>query len=150
LADFKFPPAGLITKLTGKTDNSLFQFIRYFFVGGFAFGIDFLMLFVLTEFFGFYYLLSAGISFALGLTANYFLSVAWVFSYRAQKNRTKEFSLFAVIGIVGLVLNQTLIWFFTEITMIHYLLSKIITTMIVYFWNFFARKYLLFNQKREV
>ncbi len=31
--------------------------------------------------------------------------------------------------------------------LIYYLLSKIITTIIVYFWNFFARKIILFNKE---
>jgi len=149
LIDHKSLRNGLLSKLTGKTDNSLYQFIRYFFVGGFAFGIDFGVLFLLTEFFGLYYLLSAGISFTLGLVVNYVLSVTWVFSYRSRQNRLTEFSLFTFIGLVGLFLNQTLIWFFTEILLIYYLFSKILTTLIVYFWNFLARKYFLFNNKNE-
>ena len=34
----------------GASDNPLIQFVRYFFVGGFAFIIDFGLLYILTEY----------------------------------------------------------------------------------------------------
>jgi len=132
--------------LKGKTNNTLIQLFRYTFVGGFSFLVDFGTLFILTEYFYIYYLVSAGIAFILGLTINYFLSVRWVFSSRAMENRLLEFLFFALIGLIGLVLNELFLWIFTDILLIYYLLSKIITTFIVYFWNFFARKLLLFNK----
>ena len=46
----------------GASDNPLIQFVRYFFVGGFAFIIDFGLLYILTEYAGLHYLLSATLS----------------------------------------------------------------------------------------
>ncbi|MDQ1332184.1 MAG: hypothetical protein QG576_218 [Bacteroidota bacterium] len=129
----------------GKTDNTFIQLIRYTFVGGLAFIIDFGTLFILTEYLNIHYLISAGIAFILGLTINYLISTIWVFSKRSFKNQNLEFLLFAFIGIAGLGLNELFMWVFTDLLLIYYLVSKIITTIIVYFWNFFARKYLLFN-----
>lgn len=130
----------------GKTNNPLVQLFRYTFVGGLAFLVDFGTLFSLTEFAHIHYLVSAGIAFVFGLTINYFLSVLWVFSHHAMKSRLLEFLLFAIIGLIGLGLTELLLWIFTDILVIHYLLSKIITTIIVYFWNFFVRKLMLFNK----
>lgn len=130
-----------------KTNSTLLQLFRYTFVGGFAFLVDFGILFCLTEYCNIYYLVSAGVSFIVGLTVNYFLSVRWVFNNRVMENRMMEFLLFALIGIVGLGLNELFIWVFTGVFLIYYLLSKIITTFIIYFWNFFARKLLLFNKQ---
>lgn len=129
-----------------KTNNTLLQLFRYTFVGGFAFLIDFGTLFILTEYFNIYYLVSAGIAFIFGLIANYFLSVKWVFNSRTVKNKGLEFLLFASIGLVGLGLNELFIWILTDILVVYYLFSKIITAFIVYFWNFFARKTILFNK----
>ena len=36
----------------GASDNLLIQFVRYFFVGGFAFIVDFGLLYILTEYAG--------------------------------------------------------------------------------------------------
>jgi len=131
-----------------KTNNTFLQLFRYTFVGGFAFLVDFGTLFTLTEFLKIHYLVSAGIAFIFGLIVNYFLSVKWVFNNRVMDNRLLEFLLFTLIGFVGLLLNELFLWILTDIFLIYYLLSKIVTTAIVYFWNFFLRKVLLFNKKK--
>ncbi|HQK69261.1 MAG TPA: GtrA family protein [Bacteroidales bacterium] len=130
-----------------KTENTLVQLFRYTFVGGFAFVVDFGTLFLLTEIFHIHYLLSAAMAFILGLITNYFLSIKWVFSIRSIENKKIEFLLFSIIGLIGLGLNELLLWIFTDLILIHYLLSKIITAIFVYLWNFIGRKYLLFNNK---
>ena len=128
-----------------QTDNTQIQLFRYLFVGGAAFIVDLTSLFILTNYLGFYYLISAAIAFILGLTVNYFLSVKWVFNRRNLENRTFEFGIFAIIGIVGLGLNEVFIWFFTQDLQIYYLFSKILAAVIILFWNFFARKFMLFR-----
>ena len=128
-----------------KSTNSIFiQFFRYFFVGGFAFIVDFGLLYILTEFVHFHYLLSASLSFFAGLILNYFLSTIWVFNKSKIKSKSAEFFIFAAIGLIGLGLNALFMWIFTDLLVLYYLISKIITTMLVYFWNFFARKFILF------
>jgi putative flippase GtrA len=129
-----------------ETDNIFLQFIRYTIVGGGAFIVDFGLLYLLTHFLHLHYLLSATISFIAGLLVNYFFSTIWVFSKKTVKNKYFEFLVFAIIGVIGLGFNDLFMWIFTDRCGVYYLLSKIITTIIVYFWNFFARKYILFNK----
>ena len=131
--------------LKNKTNNILIQLFRYTIVGGLAFIVDFGSLYALTEYLDIHYLISAAIAFVLGLTINYFLSVIWVFKKRSSKSKYLEFVVFALIGIIGLVLNEFIIWFFTEVVNKHYLFSKLISTVLVYLWNFFIRKFLLFR-----
>ncbi len=130
-----------------KTDNTFFQLFRYTLVGGVAFLADFMTLAFLTEFYGVNYLVSAGVAFLIGLSINYALSVIWVFSESSYDSKILEFIFFLAIGIIGLLLNELFIWFLTEKIKTHYLISKIITTVLVYFWNFFARKYLVFKKR---
>jgi len=130
----------------GETDNTFLQFFRYLFVGGGAFVVDFGLLFVFTHFLNLHYLLSATLSFIAGLLVNYFISTSWVFNRKTVKNKYLEFFVFAIIGVIGLGFNDLFMWIFTDRFGIYYLLSKIMTTAIVYFWNFFARKYILFNK----
>ena len=138
--------AGLINKkFLQPTNNSLIQLFRYCFVGGFAFIVDAGGLFVLTEYAGIYYLLSATISFILGLVVNYLLSTAWIFKKSKLSNRWTEFLIYSVIGVVGLGLNTLFLWLFTDCLHIYYMLSKIITAALVMLWNFFARKIILFK-----
>ncbi|MCM1337197.1 MAG: GtrA family protein [Candidatus Amulumruptor caecigallinarius] len=107
--------------------------------------MDFGLLALLTEYAGFSYQLSACLSFTAGLTINYLLSIVWVFgsAARSQADHIIEFVSFGLIGLVGLGMNALIMWFFTELCGVHYLVSKIISTIIVFFWNFLARRSLI-------
>ena len=131
--------------LTGRTDNISVQVFRYIFAGGAAYAVDYISLITLTEVFGIYYLVSAAIAFLLGTAVSYFMNVGWVFNKRTFDSRHVEISIFLIIGVIGLFLNQWSIWFFTEKVGFFYLYSKIIATIIVVLVNFFARKYILFR-----
>jgi len=128
-----------------KSDKTSIQLFKYFFVGGIAYTVDFGSLFILTDLVKIHYLISAAIAFTLGLITNYSLSIIWVFSKRTVANKRLEFILFSIIGLVGLGLNEVIIWFFTEWVHFHYLISKVFSTVVVFFWNFFARKKILFS-----
>lgn len=137
---------GTIDKLVkNQTDRTHIQFFRYIFVGGAAFIVDFISLYVFTDIFGVYYLISAAIAFTLGLIANYMLSISWVFNKRTLDNVWSEFIIFAVIGAIGLGLNELIIWLFTDYVGLFYLVSKIIAAALILFWNFSARKVTLFR-----
>ena len=128
----------------GKTDNTLLQLFRYTFVGGFAFIVDFGLLYLLTEYANCHYLASAAIAFIAGLVVNYVLSKLWVFDKSSYTSRMAEFLMFALIGVIGLGFTELLMWLFTDIIGAYYIVSKILTTALVYFWNFFARKFFIF------
>ena len=131
--------------LRNKTDDISIQFFRSIFVGGLATIVDFGFLYFFTEFVNIYYLTSAALAFILGLTTNYILSIVWVFNRRKFTKKWLEFVIFAIIGIAGLILNELIIWFFTEYVHFHYLLSKAVSTIVVFSWNFLARKFILFR-----
>lgn len=137
----------MIDKLLGRpVQNVWIQLFRYFFVGGAAFAVDFGLLYILTEYAHLHYTLSATLSFIAGLTVNYLLSITWVFANSRLGNRLGEFVVFGIIGVAGLGLNVAIIWSCTELLHFHYLVSKIIATIVVFAWNFTARKYILFNK----
>ncbi|HLI83933.1 MAG TPA: GtrA family protein [Bryobacteraceae bacterium] len=121
------------------------QFLRYAVVGGLAFAVDAGLLWALTAFAGIYYLVSAAVSFSAGLVVNYLLSRFWVFDRRSLSSTTLEFTIFTLIGIVGLGLNQLLMWGFTEKFGLYYMLSKCFAAGFVLLWSFGARKWVLFS-----
>ena len=130
-----------------KSDKTSIHLFRAILASGFSFSIDFGILALLTEVFKIHYLLSNGISFLTGTTVCYVLNTLWVFHRRRLKRRHFEYLIFIVLGVIGVGLNELLIWFFTERVLIHYLISKIIAGSTVFFFNFFTRKYVLFHEK---
>lgn len=129
------------------TDNIFLQFFRYLFVGGFAFLVDFFLLYFFSEFCGIYYLISAVLSFIISLIVNYVLSTHWVFNKNQIENKAAEFGVFALIGVVGLGFTEIFLYLFTDVFGMYYMFSKIITTAIVMFWNFIARRVMFYGKE---
>ena len=136
----------LHTVFVAPTNNWMLQLFRYGFVGGVAFLVDYGTLFVLTHYAGVPYLWSAAIAFILGLVTNYLISISWVFQHSGKMRVWQEFVCFAIIGVIGLGLNELIMYVGTDMMHLHYMISKLISTAIVFFWNFFARKFMLFNK----
>lgn len=130
-----------------ETTNWAIQLFRYIFVGGFAFIIDYGLLFLLTEFIGFHYLVSATISFSVGLIVNYIISTHWIFRKSKLSNLALEFIIYGAIGVVGLIINDFLLFILTDKLNLHYMISKLITTILVMGWNFVGRRTILFKNK---
>ena len=112
-------------------------------MGGSAFLIDYGVLFVLTEFFGVHYLLSGTISFTLSVIYNYVLSVKWVFDTKNSRKKSEEFIIFIVLSVIGLGINQLIMWIAVDKLQIYYMVSKIFATFIVMVYNFITRKMVL-------
>jgi putative flippase GtrA len=133
--------------VTQDTNNLLIQLIRYVVVGGVAFLVDWGLLYILTEFVGLHYLLSATLSFLAGLVVNYVLSTYWIFRHSKLSNQWAEFIIYSIIGVIGLGLNNLFLFLLTDKVGLHYMVSKIIVAAVVMLWNFFARKFILFKNK---
>lgn len=127
------------------TPPILRQFTQYVLVGGLAFIVDISVLFLATEMAGLHYLISASIAFLAGLATNYLLCIVWVFDFRALNNKVHEFIIFGAIGILGLLLNNLLMYLLTEHMGLHYLVSKIVAAIAILLFNFSLRRTLLFR-----
>lgn len=133
--------------LVEKTDSLKIQAFRYLFVGVIATIADMGTLYVLKNHLHLHYLLSAAFSFVFGLVTNYLLSIKWVFASRTLKNRTAEFTVFAIIGAAGLGLTELIMFMGVELMHMHYMASKLMAVFIVFAWNFGMRRLILFGRK---
>lgn len=140
---------------SGDTENTFIQFFWYLFVGGLAAIVDWGVSYLLFRFaFNEKSSLAAaanGISFVAGLAVNYLISTFWIFKNSNVKSRLKEFLIFAAIGLVGLLLTIGITELFelwlADATSAFQIIAKIVSTGVAFFWNFFARKIILYSKK---
>ncbi|MBQ7874071.1 MAG: GtrA family protein [Oscillospiraceae bacterium] len=129
------------------TEDGFLQFFRYIFVGGASFVVDWALLQII-EAMGVYHLIAGIFSFIAGLCVNFGLSKLLVFSQKSDKKQaTKEFTVFGIIVVFGLLITEGLMWIFVDKMGIHLAIAKIIAAGIVLFWNFFMKKLLLYRKK---
>ena len=129
----------------------LAQLARYSLVGGFAFIVDFGLFALCLYTFGWHYLLANLMGLTAGLTLNYALSIRWVFSdckRRLEKRKLAEFSVFAIVGIIGVGINELLMLLLVDFFCIQEMASKIVAAIIVLLWNFCGRKLILFKERK--
>ncbi|WP_139653433.1 GtrA family protein [Raoultibacter phocaeensis] len=119
------------------------QIMKFGVVGAIAFVIDYGLLVFLTEVFGIEYLISATISFTVSVVFNYLASMRYVFAHKEGLSRRREFALFVILSVIGLLINNVCLWLGVDVFGIDYRISKIVVTAIVMVWNFVTRKLFL-------
>jgi putative flippase GtrA len=129
------------------TQRTSKQFIRYIGVAGLAALFDTACLYSLNRFFGVRPWIAGAFGFLVGLTANYRLSRAWVFESTGRPRQ--EFTLFALIGIGGLLWTELILWFTITLAHVSLLFSKATALVLVLVWNFGMRKRFVFGKHGE-
>ncbi len=112
---------------------------------GIGYAVDVGTLIYLHEVVGWDPTLSAAIAFMVGLMVLYLLSQAFVFKDSKVSSKTLEIGLFALIGIGGLIILTILMWLLTNVASVNYVIAKVLATVVVYGWNFMARKAMYHN-----
>lgn len=123
--------------------NLIAQIMKFGVVGVIAFVIDYGAMVFLTEVFGLNPVVSATISFIVSVIFNYIASMRYVFSHKEDMSRSREFVIFIVLSVIGLIINDVLMWAGTELVSIDYRIVKIFATAVVMVWNFITRKIFL-------
>ena len=107
------------------------QIFKFGLVGILCFVIDYGLMIFITEVIRVNYLISSGISFTVSVIVNYLLSLKFVFVTNADNNKFIEFIVFIILSIIGLVINQMLMWVCVDKWNIYYMISKIGVTAVV-------------------
>ena len=137
-----------------KTNNVFIQFFRYCFVGGIATLVEGGALWLIQHFIfgddnGVLIFVSQAVAFVLGLTANFVLSKFFVFQEKSSRtNSFGEFVTYGIIGVVGLLIKEALLWAFHTALGLHYMIVWIISTVIVLIWNYAARRIILYREPK--
>jgi putative flippase GtrA len=131
---------------TGRSSASsgLVELARYFVASAVALGVD-TGLYAIGLRLGLGYPLAAIASFLGGLTVAYLISVRWAFRTRRLGDARVEFAVFAAIGVLGLLLTESLLWLQIDVLAFGAMPAKLAASCGVFVFNFGARKLVLFQ-----
>lgn len=138
----------IIFKLFPFLDSkeSFRQFMKFCVVGGTCALTNFVILYVLTEKFGFWYLWSNTISFIVAGTMNFVFNKFWTFNNEIKgKAAFTQLIKFLIVMVSGILINTGILYVLTEFFGIYYLLSWVFSTGIVTFWNYGLNRFWTFK-----
>lgn len=130
---------------TRSHEHVLSQLLRYGMVSAVALFVDVAAMVCCVEVLGLAPVVAGTISFSLGIVVNFLCTRSWVFNRRKVARRRTEFGLFYLVGVVGLGLNAAIIVGLHDGIGWHYLVAKLVATAVVFFWNFLARRRLIYG-----
>ncbi len=125
-----------------RIKDLVIQFCKFGAVGGLCFGIDYGRTDdFLTETHIMHYFASSAVSFTVSVIVNYILSMRFVFIGKEDMTKAQEMVIFVALSMIGLVMNQMIMWFAVEhLGMFLCSSKKIFSTMLVTTYNFISRK----------
>jgi dolichol-phosphate mannosyltransferase len=124
--------------LFGKKGSS--EFIKFSLVGASNTLIHLAILYILTEYLGFYYLLASFIGFVIAVTNSFILNTLWTFKKDIKEKVGFRYSKFFTISVIAALINISLLYIITEYFGIWYILSQIIATSVSLIVNFIGNK----------
>jgi putative flippase GtrA len=87
-------------------------------------------------------------SFVLATLVNYWLSIRYVFVSGQRFRRRWEVAMVFAVSALGLAVNSGVLWVCVEKAHADLLVAKVVATGVVFFWNYFARRVLVFGALR--
>src|SRR5713226_408177 len=118
----------------------------YFVVGGISAVVDIAFFFVFAKLLGFNYLVVATVGFVIATLVNYALSIRMVFTSGVRFGKRKEIALVYLVSAAGLAVNLLVLFLAASVAGLELMLSKVIATGTVFFWNFLTRNYFIFRR----
>lgn len=128
------------------------QFLSYFSVGGVSALVEWTLFALLLYLLDMSYPVATTLAFIMSTTTNWYLGRTFTFKdSEAYKGKSvKEYLLVFLVSAIGLGFNILLMYFFVDVlgmnTKTMQTSAKVISTGIVFMWNFLSRKFLIYKE----
>lgn len=119
---------------------------RFVALGALDFGLDYVLLMLLTFHVGLRPVQAAAVSFLVVNVFTYYMSMRFIFRHREDITRLQEIAMYVVLLGVGLCFNLLVMWVAPKLlgtTRLGISISKVLASMTVSTWNFFSRRHWL-------
>lgn len=122
----------------------IYKFFKFGVVGGSGVVVDFSITYALKEWLHLNKYMANSIGFVCAATSNYFLNRVWTFG-STNPNVGMEYTLFLLISMMGLGLNNLIIYLLNDRYQMNFYVSKLLAIGVVTVWNFVMNYLFTFN-----
>ena len=121
------------------------RILKFLISGGSAAVVDLGLLYLLTDVFHVWYLLSAVLAFMAAFAVSFSLQKFWTFSNHDLDVIHRQLAMYLALALVGLGINTVSMYFLVDHAGLHYLGAQILTSAFIAIGNFFAYTHLIFK-----
>lgn len=132
-----------MTLLFELTQGLVRKFIKFGIVGFSGLFVDFGMTFLFKEKLHIQKYIANSIGFITAASTNYILNRIWTF-HSEDPMVLVEYSQFMIISIIGLIINNLILWLVVSKLKWNFYFSKLIAIGFVTVWNFGANAFITF------
>lgn len=109
-----------------------------------AFSANIALLFLFTNEFGFWYLISSVIAFTGALFVSFLMQKYWTFRSSEHGAVVTEAWMTIILALINLILNTVLMYIFVELVHVYYLLAQVLAAGIIAIETYFVYKNIIF------
>ena len=117
--------------------------VLYGIIGSFSSGLDFLIYTLLVQLVGLQYLVANCISVIAGISTSFYLNRNY--NFKVKDHTKRRFSIFLTVGLCGLVMSNLILYLCIDNLGMDKLISKLLSIVLVVFFQFLVNKYLTFK-----
>lgn len=118
------------------------QILRFAGSGVASVGSYYILLILLTEVFGVWYLASSMITFAMGYWVNFALQKWWTFRNRDKEKVRQQLALHLTMHLGNMALNTVSLYLLVEYVKLQYLVAQIILTFVLSAESYFISRWI--------
>ncbi|MBU6388633.1 GtrA family protein [Patescibacteria group bacterium] len=122
------------------------QIVKYVVSGGSATATNLTVLYVLTDFFRMYYLVSSVCAFIVSVIVSFSMQKFWTFEDSSRDNVRTQFAFYSAVVLANVALNTFLVYAFVEWFSLWYLAAQFLAGMLIAVVSFFAYRNLVFKR----
>ncbi len=121
-----------------RASGEVSRLMKFCLVGASGVVVNLGLLWILTEFVGLFYLVSAAVSVEVSILSNFALNELWTFRDRARsaKGALKRVAKFNLICVGGLMINLVILGAMTELFGVYYMISALFGIAAAVLWNY--------------
>jgi len=120
--------------------------ILYGIIGTFSSSLDFTIYTLLVQIVGLHYLVANCISILSGITTSFFLNRNY--NFKVKDNVRGRFAIFLTVGLCGLMLSNIVLYVCVSSLDMNKLVSKLLSIVLVVFFQFLINKYITFKPSK--
>ncbi len=126
--------------------SALYKVFRYVVAGGTAAAVNIGYLYLFTDIFGIWYIISSVFAYIIAFLVSFTLQKYWTFRDYSTDRMAKQSITYFIVGFINLALNTLLIYLFTDIVGLYYIVSQIIAGVLIACISFFVYKNIIFSK----